>query len=171
MRASPLREDFPPACRLCLDTSPLIYHLEDVEPYASLTAQLLIRLGEGDLTGLLSVVTVTELLAKPFTDPEERRAALAEQFLLTLPNCSLVPVTYRIAKEAARLRALHGLRTPDALVAATALEEGASHLVTNDAVFRRIASDQLKVILLDDLVSPAPPEGGRDAGEGRVDRE
>lgn len=165
VRGPSFREALPPACRVCLDTSPLIYHLEDVEPYAALTTDLVTRLSEGDLTGFLSTVTVAELLAKPFACPEAERVSLAENFLLTLPNCSFVPVTYRVAREAARLRARYGLRTPDAIVAATALEGGATHLVTNDAVFRRIASPGLAVVLLDDFSTssaPAPDGAGRE---------
>lgn len=147
-------ERFPPACRVCLDTAPLIYHLEDVAPYAGLTARLLERLSEGEASGILSTVTATELLTKPLSLPDPKKAALAENFLLTLPNCSLLPVTYEVAGEAARLRAHLDLRTPDAIIAATALQGGATHLLTNDPAFRRLASPGLAVVILDDFPTP-----------------
>ncbi|MBI5283257.1 MAG: PIN domain-containing protein [Candidatus Solibacter usitatus] len=49
--------------------------------------------------------------------------------------------------EAARLRAVHRLRTPDALQAATAIRSGATGIVSNDAAFARLGS--VAAILLD----------------------
>jgi predicted nucleic acid-binding protein len=46
-----------------------------------------------------------------------------------------------IAARAAQIRATHGLRTPDAIHAATALQSGASGIVTNDAGFRRLENE------------------------------
>ncbi len=140
MRGPSFREVLPSSSRVCLDTSPLICHLEGVESYATLTTELFMRFGEGELTGFLSTITVAELLVKPFASSKPVKASLAESFLLTLPNCTIAPVTYQLAREAAHLRARYGLRMPDAIVAATALEAGATHLLTNDTVFRRIAS-------------------------------
>jgi predicted nucleic acid-binding protein len=44
------------------------------------------------------------------------------------------------------------LRTPDAIHAATALNEGCTHLITNDPAFRRV--QDLSVTLLDNHVAP-----------------
>ena len=48
---------------------------------------------------------------------------------------------------AARLRAVHGLRTPDAIHAATALESGAMGIITNDKAFLKIATNDFGVWL------------------------
>jgi len=56
-----------------------------------------------------------------------------------------------IADLAARLRADHHLRTPDAVQAATALACHASGFVSNDPIFRRIAG--LEVLVLDTLLA------------------
>lgn len=142
----------PPESLVCLDTPPLVYHLEDIQPYSALTDNLLMRLGGGDIGGIVSTITITELLTKPFLHPDPKMSQTAEGFVQALPNCTIQPVTYEIARTAARLRALHGLRTPDALIAATAIHGKATHLVTNDPAFRRIASDSLRPLILDDHV-------------------
>jgi predicted nucleic acid-binding protein len=49
-----------------------------------------------------------------------------------------LPITRAIVESAARLRAAHQLKTPDAIHAATALDCGCTLFVTNDAVFRRV---------------------------------
>ncbi|MGB9862164.1 MAG: PIN domain-containing protein, partial [Candidatus Bipolaricaulaceae bacterium] len=54
--------------------------------------------------------------------------------------------------EAARLRASYGLRTPDALLFATAKAAGATAFLTNDRAFLRIKEGP-EVLLLDHLLS------------------
>jgi hypothetical protein len=50
-----------------LGSSILIYHLEDLEPYANLTENIFAAVAEGSLIAVLSTVSVTELLVQPFT--------------------------------------------------------------------------------------------------------
>jgi predicted nucleic acid-binding protein len=54
---------------------------------------------------------------------------------------------------AARLRAQYNLRTPDALHVATARNEGAEWLVTNDHRLRRVEAEGIRVWLFDDHVN------------------
>ena len=61
----------------------------------------------------------------------------------------LLPISLSILERAASLRALHGLKTPDAIHAASALEAGCVLLVTNDPVFKRVPG--LPVEVLSDL--------------------
>lgn len=63
---------------------------------------------------------------------------LAKRYEVVLADVELVPVSQDIAMMAARLRAGTGLRLPDALQAATALEIGAVALVTHDRDFSRL---------------------------------
>ncbi len=51
---------------------------------------------------------------------------------------------------AAQLRATSGLKTPDAIHAATALEHGCTLFVTNDPAFRRLTT--VPVVILGDLL-------------------
>jgi predicted nucleic acid-binding protein len=65
----------------------------------------------------------------------------------------LIPIDQATLREAARLRAsLPGLRTPDAIHAATARAAGCALLVTNDTGFRRVPG--VNLTLLDDLIGP-----------------
>lgn len=58
--------------------------------------------------------------------------------------------TAAIWEHAARLRASTGMKTPDALHAATSLAAGSTLFISNDEAFRRVAD--LPLALLDDLV-------------------
>ena len=66
----------------------------------------------------------------------------------------MIPATALLWEQAARLRAMTGLKTPDALHAATALAVGSTLFVTNDGGFRRVAG--LPVAVLNEVANPDP---------------
>jgi predicted nucleic acid-binding protein len=66
------------------------------------------------------------------------------------PNLDWIAPDLEMAALAAWLRALHRLRTPDALQAATAALAGATALITHNAVFERV--DSLRSLVLDRLL-------------------
>lgn len=138
--------------KVALDSSILIYHLEDAEPYSGLTEIALAAVAEGAPAAVLSTISVTELLVKPFADGREDRVVVFEKFVLSLPNATIVPPGYRAAREAARLRARYDLRTPDALLIATAIDEKAEALLTNDGRLRRLKPEGLAVLVLEDYL-------------------
>jgi predicted nucleic acid-binding protein len=62
-----------------------------------------------------------------------------------------VPISRQILEAAAQIRAASGLKTPDAIHAATALIEGCTLFVTNDAAFRSIPG--LNVAILSEIAA------------------
>jgi predicted nucleic acid-binding protein len=94
---------------------------------------------------------MTELLVRPYRDHDVVSVNELFGLLSTYPNLEWIAPTLEIADLAAQLRALHRLRTPEALQAATAVHAGASALLTNDPVFQRIPN--LDVLILNDVVS------------------
>jgi predicted nucleic acid-binding protein len=69
--------------------------------------------------------------------------------LSTYPNLVWITPGLEIAALAAHLRALHRLRMPDAIQAATAAHARATGLITNDAVFERV--DAFETLVLNRL--------------------
>lgn len=66
-----------------------------------------------------------------------------------MTGLDLVPVTADVAQTGARLRAEYGLRTPDALHLAPAIEAGADVFLTNDERLRRVSD--VRVMLVSEL--------------------
>ena len=93
---------------------------------------------------------MTELLVPTYRGRGERQADEFYALLTTYPNLDWIAPSLEIADIAARIRATHRLRTPDALQAATAIRSGATLLVTNDASFERIPA--FETLLLDNLL-------------------
>jgi predicted nucleic acid-binding protein len=138
--------------RVGLDSSVFIYHLEGLLPYAALTEVVFTSLARGTLTAVISTISVTEILVKPFANGAAGKVRTCEEFLDGVPNVRFVPPSVAIAGEAARLRAMHKLRTPDALLIATALEEGATAFLTHDERLRRVETEGVAILVLRDYV-------------------
>jgi predicted nucleic acid-binding protein len=93
---------------------------------------------------------MTELLVQPYRDSDRRRVRQFYALLSTYPNLEWIAPSLEIADIAARLRAVHRLRTPDALQAATAVYAQVTGLITNDSVFQRV--DAFETLMLDSLL-------------------
>ena len=96
---------------------------------------------------------MTEILVHPYRRSGENRAHDYYSLLVSYPNLAWIPADLRIADLAARLRADHRMRTPDAIQAATASIFGATGLVTNDRIFARVPD--FETLVFDDLYQGA----------------
>jgi predicted nucleic acid-binding protein len=124
--------------RIGIDTGIFIYFIEENPEWIDEAAVVFEWLLSSGNSGVTSTLTMTELLVQPY---RLGRTELVDQFyalLSTYPNLEWVAPTLEISDLAARLRAEHGIRTPDATQAATAIERGATALVSNDAAFSRL---------------------------------
>ncbi len=131
-----------------VDANAVIYAIERIEPYRTLLEPLWQAASAGGLTIITSELTWLETLTKPLRDQDAQLEALVRSFL-TAQEVTLLPVTRSIWEHAARLRGL-GLKTPDALHAATALAHPCALFLTNDPIFRRVSG--LPVVVLADVL-------------------
>jgi uncharacterized protein len=122
---------------IALDTCLWIYHFENHPVYSMQAGQVLRAVQEGQCKAVISELVLMELVAGPLKLGKQDVADEYETLLTHFPNLSLAPVTRSILLEAARIRALHGYRTPDAIMLATAKEHAATLVVTNDQTWSR----------------------------------
>lgn len=119
--------------KVVIDTNIIIDHLKGV-PQA--TKQLK-EIEEGTFTGLISTITIMELMAAPGV-PEQRMDAIRE----LLDIFEHVPVNGQVASTAgaflSKYRASHGLNPMDAIIAATAHVNEAVLFTLNKKHFRFI---------------------------------
>jgi len=135
---------------ICIDSSILIYHLDSIKPYDILTRVLIEKIANGDLFCNISALSITELLAKPCRLKDYNQVLLFENFITSLPNSKIQPVDYSIAKNAASLRGEYNLRTPDSILLSTALGTKSDAFITNDILFKKINSEDIKIFILDE---------------------
>lgn len=108
--------------------------------------------GQGQASQFVIVrnaLVVLETLVKPL---RERDTMLEQLFraLLHAREVQWIPAAFSSWEQAACLRATTGLKTPDALHAATALDTASTLCITNNRDFRRV--EGLPVVVRDDLL-------------------
>ena len=139
----------PPTGPIYLDTSGFIYSVERIEPYRAFLEPMRRQAQAGQFTIVSSDLVVLETLVKPLRKGDTV-VELLFRALFDANEVRLIPTTRPLWEEAARLRARTGLKTPDALHAASALQAACTLFITNDDDFRRF--EELPVVILDDLL-------------------
>lgn len=150
-RPGQLAEAVPPGASLLIDSSVVLSYLTGAEAGSARAEELFdAYIATGRNPASLSMVTVAEILVRPFRRGPAA-VATAEAFLQHFADIRLVPVTYDVAREGARLRASTELPMPDALIIASGLVVGADAIVTDDRTWRmrlRDAVPDLQIIQL-----------------------
>jgi predicted nucleic acid-binding protein len=132
-----------------LDTAPLIYFMEQNPNYLEMMRVFFRSFDRGDFRMVTSTVTLVEVLVHPLREGNTILDQEYREILLNQESLTVVELTPDIAETAAQLRASYNLRSPDSIEMATAIREGASFFLTNDA--RLPSLPGLTVLVLDNL--------------------
>ena len=138
MAAAPPRlwANLPQGASVLVDTAPWIYVLESHPQFADRFVGLFEAAAKGHVLIALSTITLAEVLTGPC---KAGQTALAKRYEKALLQYRVVDVSAPIAALAAQLRAQYRLKLPDALQLATALDMGATALVTHDRDFSQVS--------------------------------
>jgi predicted nucleic acid-binding protein len=131
-----------------LDASALIYLLEGEATWAGAVQRELMQLAEREptLSIALSRLSMLECRVGPQRRGDQESLDRFDGFFAQ-PELVWVELESRVIELATRLRAHHGLRTPDALQAASCLQlGGAAVMLTGDAEFQRVSALRLRLI-------------------------
>lgn len=127
---------------LALDSNVFIYIL-DKHPVFFDAARAVLDEAANE-TIVISTLVYTESLAKlsgrVFTEARQALDALCQR-----GRMQIVAIDVDLAVAAARLRSRYQLKTPDAIHIATALQCGASALITNDLSLTKLTLDGLAI--------------------------
>ena len=125
---------------LFLDACALIYRVEEVAPWNTRLTKLLadLRRRYAGLQLAVSRLSYLECRVQPLRDGDD---ALARRYntLFAAADLHTVEIDANVIEGATRIRAQFGLRTPDAIQAASCLALNVEHIfLTNDLAFRRV---------------------------------
>jgi predicted nucleic acid-binding protein len=134
---------------LGVDTPPFIYYTENRPIYFDKMKAIFQRVNQGQFEVLCSVITLSETLNKPIEANDQMLINAYNSLFENTSGVTLVSVNKNIARRAAELRAKYGLKTPDALHVATALETGCQAFLTNDKGLKQVS--EIQVLVLDEL--------------------
>lgn len=134
-----------------IDTALLIYLFEDSVDFADASAKIMKKVEDGKYSAIFSCIGMIELMTGP---KKLGRIDLAHEYkvrLMEFPNLRIIGINENIVDIASTLRAKYGIRTPDAIHIATAIDGGANSFITNDKLLQKIK--EIKVVLLSDVLN------------------
>ena len=132
-----------------IDTSPIIYMLEDVKPYSVHVQDFIISHFRNNAMFTTSTITNTEYLVIPYRIQDYQKIIEFERFKKTL-KMRVLAADDAITKHAAQIRAKYsGIKAMDALQLASAIISGCDVFLTNDKQLRQV--EEIPVLLVDDL--------------------
>ena len=138
-----------PKQSVLLDSVILIYYFDRHPVYERRVEDLLNELERKDCTIILSHLVFAEILVPYFRQKAYKKIKQIRQALSNAPHIHLQEVNLAISEKAAELRATMGMKTPDAIHLATALQAKADYLITNDKSFLKYQGMDLEIVLLD----------------------
>ena len=131
-----------------LDASALIYLVEGAKPFAARVRSALAQLTKEHpkMGAAVSRLSWLECRVRPARNNELATLAKFDAFFAR-PDLVWVELNKNVVELATAIRVRYGLRTPDALQAASCLQLGPVHLfLTGDITFKKVAELNTKMI-------------------------
>jgi predicted nucleic acid-binding protein len=117
---------------VAIDTALFIYFIEEEPRFLPEILPLFAEADQGERILVTSSLTLLEVLVVPYRAGDRHLAESYEQLLARSRGVRLVELTRDQLRAAAQLRAVTGVKTPDALQLTAALGAGCKTFVTND---------------------------------------
>jgi len=130
------------------DASALIYLIEAKEPFAGKVRKELTAVAKkhSDMGAAVSRLTWLECRVGPMKANDSATLAAFDAFFAR-SDLTWVELTRDVVELAAAIRVRHGLRTPDALQAASCLQLGANHVfLSGDSAFKRVRGLNARIL-------------------------
>jgi predicted nucleic acid-binding protein len=133
-----------------LDTAIFIYLIEEHPRFLPLVEPVFEAVDRGRWPGITSGVTLLEVLVVPYRFGDVALAERYEALLTRSRGIHLLDVDQTLLRAGAQIRALTGMRAPDALQVAAAIQARSSAYLTNDRRLPRVPG--LRVLQLRDYL-------------------
>lgn len=128
--------------RVYLDSSPVIYAVENVAGLAQIVDR---RLSAAGVVRVASDLTRLECRVKPIRDGDGELLLDYDEFFAAGVD-EVVPLSREVVDLAAEIRARHGFKTPDALHLAAAVLSRCEVFLTNDRPLTRFGEIAVELI-------------------------
>lgn len=133
-----------------IDTAPLIFFIEKNPRYSAIVKPVVALIDSGQTKGLISTITLLEVLVLPLREGNKKLADAYRSILLSSKNLETCEISNAISEKAAVLRAKYGFRTPDSIQLATAIIRRMDYFLTNDLALKQVK--EIKVVVLEDFI-------------------
>jgi predicted nucleic acid-binding protein len=136
--------------RIYLDTNVWIYAVESYPAFIQELTDFFQRVDQNQYVAITSELSLAETLVKPIKDNDQARQAAYKKAIVNRKNVSVIPILRQLLIDSAQVRAETGLKLPDAIHAATAVQARCTTFVTNDAQLKKLSN--LHVVLLSEVI-------------------
>ena len=136
--------------RICIDTAPFIYFIEEHPNYREIIRPLFAEIDAGNIEAITSTITLLEVLVHPLRLGDEVLVEKYREILLSSDGLTTFEILHEVSELAARLRAKYSIRAPDAIQIAVGILYHASFFLTNYPNLRKVP--EIKVLFLDDYL-------------------
>lgn len=137
-----------------IDSMCFIYQFEGHPIYGPLVKELFSLLQQENISGVTSVLTLSEILAFERLQKDQLLFEEARFKFLTTPGLQIIPVNEIVAESASILKFTYHLTLPDAIQLASSILTNQTNqqlFITNDQKFRTIK--EIEVLLLDEYIN------------------
>jgi predicted nucleic acid-binding protein len=131
--------------KVLIDTNVVIYLTDKVVPYDVLSRRLFEMIEYGDVTAVISIISVGEVMQGPLRKGFDQAAIEVKDYLLNFPNlycAELTPSILDIIGEDQRI-SWSKLRTVDSLIIASAMKNNVNKIISNDNHFKQALPQEL----------------------------
>jgi predicted nucleic acid-binding protein len=132
--------------QIFLDTAPVIYYVEKNPSFAPMLQPVFNRLDDGNLTAVVSPITLAECLVLPYRLGKSKVAEVFTDLLVNSQSVLFCPIDETTAAKAADLRARYNLTLSDAFQIATAIQAGCEAFLTNDIELKRVTELPILIV-------------------------
>ena len=124
------------AQRVIIDTNIFLNVINREEPLYGPSKELLDLVDAGEVSAVVSVITVAELSTGFYLMGDDRGRREFLLHVMSSENYKVAPVDVGVADSAGRIRAETGLCLPDSIIVSSGLREGVDLIVTHDEGFK-----------------------------------
>jgi len=128
-----------------IDSNIIIYLTDSVSPYAALSRRLFEMVEIGEVSALISIISVGEVMQGPLKKGLDQTALAVKDYLLNFPNLFCEPITNKVLDIIGNDNRIQWskLRTVDSLIIASALKNKVDKIISNDNHFKQALPKEL----------------------------
>ena len=133
--------------KVLIDTNIIIYLTDTVAPYDVLSRRLFELIENGDVTAVISIISVGEVMQGPLRRGFDQAAAEVKDYILNFPNLCCEELTREILDIVGEDQRISWskLRTVDSLIIASALKNNVNKIISNDIHFKQALPKELLI--------------------------
>lgn len=127
---------------ILVDTNIIIYLTDLIEPYASLSKILFDMIEKGEVSAILSIISVAEAMQGPLKKGYTRNALDVKNYLMNFPNSTCQEITDEVMRHIGIDPRVDWsqLRVMDSLIIASGITNDVDMVLSNDIHFRKALS-------------------------------